>query len=212
VPGQLVVVHNGVRAVPAWSQAVPAKARPRIVSVARFEAPKDHATLLRALARLDALDWELDLVGDGLLETRTRALAARLGIAARVHFLGYQPDVAACLGRAQLFVLSSRSEAYPRSVLEAMSAGLPVVATNVGGLGEALNNGESGILVPRDDVAALSAVLRRLIEDPLLRQRLGVAARLTYESRHRLECMIERTAVIYESAVSGNVTNRTVVE
>lgn len=209
-PGQCVVVRNGVGAVPARLHAAPAALPPRIVSVARFEAPKDHATLLRALARLSALDWQLDLVGDGPLEARSRALALHLGIGSRVHFLGYRQDVADCLSRAQIFVLSSRSEAYPRSVLEAMRAGLPVVATDVGGTAEAVESGENGVLVPPGSAVALSAALADLLENPLRRQRMGAAAHLSYELRHRLESMVESTARVYENALRDDAAARAV--
>ena len=197
-PEQLHVVHNGVRDVPEALRASPAVSPPRIVSVARFEAPKDQATLLAALARLGDLNWELDLVGDGPAETASRALAKRLGFAGRVRFLGYQPDVAAILARAQIFALASRSEAFPRSVLEAMRAGLPVVASDAGGVSEAVENGTTGALVPRSNAQSFSEALRRLILDPAARQRQGAAARARYESNFRLEYMIEKTAALYE--------------
>lgn len=199
-PGQVRVIYNGVRDVPPEMRAAPGSCPVRLVSVARFEAPKDHATLLRALGGLSALDWELDLVGDGPLQAATRALTADLGLAGRVRFLGYQADAAPVLARAQLFVLSSRSEAFPRSVLEAMRAGLPVVASRVGGLAEAVDNERNGVLVPRDDIGGLSAALRGLIGDVHRRQRLGASARLTYEARFRLERMVEETFALYGTA------------
>jgi glycosyltransferase involved in cell wall biosynthesis len=201
-PGRLVVVPNGVREIPAELRANPGMAPAHIVSVARFEAPKDHATLLRALALLSDLDWELELVGDGPLLPACRALAAYLGIAGRVRFSGYSPDVAAVLARAQIFALSSLSEALPRSVLEAMRAGLPVVASDVGGLSELVDNGGNGALIPPGDAGALSAALAGLISDAPRRLQLGMAARLTYEARFRLEYMIEKTAAIYQMALT----------
>jgi glycosyltransferase involved in cell wall biosynthesis len=202
-PERLHVVHNGVRDVPQALHASPALSPPRIVSVARFEPPKDQATLLNALARLGDLDWNLDLVGDGPAEAANRALATRLGVAGRVHFLGYQPDVAAILARAQIFALSSRSEAFPRSVLEAMRAGLPVVATAAGGVAEAVENGINGALVPLGDAPALAEALRRLILDPAARQLQGAAARARYQLQFRLEYMIEKTAALYESVLES---------
>ncbi len=176
--------------------------------MARFEPPKDHATLLAALARLRALDWTVDLVGDGPLEPSCRELAGRLGIGDRVQFLGYQADAAPVLARSGLFVLSSRSEAFPRSVLEAMRAGLPVVASAVGGLAEVVDNGINGALVSRDDTVALSAAIGELLENPVRRERWGKAARLTYESRFGLERMVERTVAVYDSVWSGDASRR----
>src|ERR1035441_4818426 len=90
------------------------------LSIARFASPKDHRPLLAALAALRAQPWELDLVGAGPLEMEMRDLARTLGLGRRVRFLGYVADPAPVLAGAQLFVLSSRSEAFPRSVLEAL--------------------------------------------------------------------------------------------
>jgi glycosyltransferase involved in cell wall biosynthesis len=116
---KLLVVPNGVREILEELRAQPGTSPPRtvIVSVARFEAPKDHATLLRALALVRRLDWELELVGDGPLLPACRALAGRLEIAGRVRFQGYSPDVAAVLARAQIFrlVFPLRSPAPQRA-------------------------------------------------------------------------------------------------
>ena len=198
-PDRLQVVYNGVHDIPAEFIANPATAPVRIVSVARFEAPKDHRTLLRALATIPTREWQLDLVGDGPLLPQTRALANELGIAAKVHFLGYQPDPARTLARAGIFALSSRSEGFPRSILEAMRAGLPVVATPVGGIPEAVRDGVNGLLAT---TAGLAAALTKLIDNPELRAQLGAEARRTYETRFRFTRMAEETADIYRSLLS----------
>lgn len=194
----LEVIPNGVRDVAPELRAALGKQPVRICSVARFEAPKDHAALLEALARMQAADWELDLVGDGPLEAAARAQAARLGIAARVRFFGYLPDPAPALAAAQVFALASRSESFPRSILEAMRAGLPVVASAVGGVGEAVSHGTTGLLAAPCDPAALAAALTALVGDAGLRARMGAAGRAVYENRFRLETMVNRTASLYE--------------
>ena len=197
----LHVVLNGVRDVAPELRAAPGAAPVRLISVTRMEAPKDHATLIDALGRLGDLDWRLDLVGDGPLEASIRARCQAAGLGGRVDFLGYRAEPAVMLARAQVFVLSSRSEAFPRSVLEAMRAGLAVVASEVGGTAEALDNGRNGILVPRGDAQALAKALGGLIRDADRRRRLGTAARLDYEARFRLDPMVERTAGIYDSVL-----------
>jgi glycosyltransferase involved in cell wall biosynthesis len=204
-PEKLRVVYNGVADVPEALRANPAPAPARVVSVARFEPPKDHATLLAAMARLGDLPWELDLVGEGPLEASVRALASELGIAGRVHFRGYDSDPAAAFASAQLFVLSSRSEGFPRSILEAMRAGLPVAASRVGGVGEAVANGENGFLAEAGDVEGLAAAIRRLVEDVSVRQRLGRAARLAYEEKFALERTVEQTADVYRTVLGGRL-------
>jgi glycosyltransferase involved in cell wall biosynthesis len=202
-PEILFVVHNGVRDIAPSLRAGPGRSPVRICSVARLEAPKDHATLLQALAGLRSESWELDLVGDGPLESSLRGQAAALGIAGRVRFLGYQPDPASVLAGAQLFVLSSRSEAFPRSVLEAMRAGLPVVASAVGGVAEAVIDGVTGLLVPPGSPEALAAAIGELTRSAVRRQQLGAAARQTFEERFRVECMVEKTEAIYATVLAG---------
>ena len=205
---KLHVVHNAVLDVPVELRADPAPAPVRICSIARFEPPKDHATLLRALAELRSQPWALDLIGDGPLEAKTRSLAGELGLGGRVRFLGYQADPARILARAQVFVLSSRSEGFPRSVLEAMRAGLPVVASDVGGVGEAVANEVNGLLVPSGDPKVLSAALGRLFADVTLRRRMGAAARGTFETCFRWESMVDSTAAIYATVLDRTAQKR----
>jgi glycosyltransferase involved in cell wall biosynthesis len=194
---QLHVVHNGVHDIPAGLRAQAGEAPPRIVTVARLEAPKDPVTLLRALDIIRSQPWELDLVGDGPLEPELRKLAAGMGIADRVRFLGYVRDPAEVLVRAQLFVLSSCSEGFPRSVLEAMRAGLPVVASAVGGIPEAITDGIEGLLIPRGDPSALAAALSGLLASGERRRQMGLRARQTYEERFRFERMAGETEAVY---------------
>lgn len=194
---KLLVVHNGVGDIAPELRARPAQAPVRICSVARFASPKDHRTLLTALAALRSQPWELDLVGDGPLEAEMRHLASELGLAGRVRFLGYVADPAPVLAGAQLFVLSSRSEAFPRSVLEALRAGLPVVASAVGGVSEAVTDGANGLLVAAGNPVPLAAALETLLGDAGLRETMGAAARASYERRFRLEYMVDSTAAIY---------------
>ena len=212
-PARFTCIHNGVPDLPvptapaAPAPAAPAPAEssggpPRLVMVARFAPPKEHGQLLEALASLRDLDWRLDLVGDGPLQDPARARAAELGLAGRVDFLGARDDVAALLARADLFVLASRWEGLPRSVIEAMRAGLAVVASDVGGIHEEVVDGETGLLVPRGDVAALAQRLRRLLVDADLRRRMGAAGRRRYEAMFRFEAMLERTLEVYERVLA----------
>jgi len=196
---KLHVIYNGVRDIPETWRAEPGANPVRMVSVARLEAPKDFRTLLKALAALRSLDWELELIGDGPLEREVREVAARGGIAERVRLLGYQAEPAIALARAQIFVLSSRSEGFPRSILEAMRAGLAVVASNVGGVSEAVAEGATGLLVPAGNAEALSGALRKLIGDAAERKRMGHAARLTYEGRFGFERMFRKTVALYDA-------------
>lgn len=197
--GRVRVIYNGVHDVEQALQADAAASPVRIVSVARFEPPKDHATLLEALAGLREEKWELVLVGDGPQQGRIQRTAARLGIEDRVAFLGYVPDPAPVLSQAQLFVLATRSEAFPRSILEAMRAGLPVVASAVGGVPEAVAEGVSGLLVRPSDASALRIAIASLLRDADLRMTMGRQGRCMYEKRFRFERMADETADLYDT-------------
>jgi len=198
---KLVTVHNGMPDVDPTLRACPEAEPVRIVMVARFEPQKDHTTLLCALVGLKDLAWELELIGDGPLLERVRAETGRLGLLERVCFLGARKDVAERLAKAQIFVLSSNWEGFPRSILEAMRAGLPVVASDVGGVREAVMEGETGFLVPRGDVGALRARLRQLIMNASLRVKMGQAGRKRFEEQFTFEHMFKKTLEVYEDVL-----------
>ena len=201
-PERVVAVPNGIR--PAPEAAEPGRGSPvRIACVARLDAQKDHATLLDALAGLPERDWTLELLGDGPLAGELAARAQRLGIAGRVAFRGLRDDVRERLAAAQLFALPSCWEGLPLSVLEAMSAGLPVLASDVGGTSEAVRDGETGYLLARGDVDGWRARLAALLDTPEQRARLGAAGRARYAAHFTLERMAEETAGVYAAALEA---------
>ncbi len=159
---------------------------PRIVTVGRLAAPKDPVTLVRALAALHDVPFSAQIVGDGperpVVESEIRAA----GLEPAVELTGERHDVPQLLAQADVFVLSSRSEGAPISVLEAMAAGLPVVASAVGGVPEIVDDGTTGVLVPPGDPAALAAAIEPLLADATLRDRLGDAGRARVRERFDL--------------------------
>jgi glycosyltransferase involved in cell wall biosynthesis len=167
--------------------------------VARFQEQKDHALLLTALSGLRDRPWQLELIGDGPLQPAVEEQARRLGLDRQVQFLGVRRDVAERLARSQLFVLATRWEGFPYTTLEAMRAGLPVIASDVGGVREAVAHGETGFLVPRGDVEALRRRLSELLAAPELRRRLGAAGRRSFETTFTFERMIDKTAAVYQA-------------
>jgi glycosyltransferase involved in cell wall biosynthesis len=171
--------------------------------VARYGAQKDHPTLLRALASLQRHPWELDLIGDGPLMGDTEALARELGLAGRVHFLGQRNDVDRRLASAQISLLITNWEGFPLSILEAMRAGLPVVASDVGGVAESVRDGESGFLVARGDVAQLRDRIERLLADPHLRRRLGASGRERFVRDFTLDVSVAKTLAVYRDTLAG---------
>jgi glycosyltransferase involved in cell wall biosynthesis len=200
---RVVTVHNGMPDVSASLRADPGQTPARLVMVARFEAQKDHATLLRALGELLAHPWELDLIGDGPLRGEMEALAGRLGIRERVRFLGQRTDVDRLLAQSQVSLLVSNWEGFPLSILEAMRAGLPVVASSVGGVDEAVRDGETGFLVPRGDVGLLRDRIERLLVSPALRLSLGAQGRTRYEQYFTLQQLVDNTLAVYHDVLAG---------
>jgi glycosyltransferase involved in cell wall biosynthesis len=173
--GQTVVIHNAVD-VTAFPEFRPGPGPPRVISVGRFAFPKDFESLASAFARLSA-DYRAVLAGDGPDLPQMRAALDQHGLLSRVELLGARRDVHDLLATSDVFVLSSRSEGFPVSILEAMAAGLPVVASDVGGVAEAVVHGETGLLVPAGDAAALAGALERLLADAALRSRFGERGR-----------------------------------
>jgi glycosyltransferase involved in cell wall biosynthesis len=148
-------------------------------TVGRLSPVKRQDLLIRAFARSLASvpDAHLLVVGDGPLMGELRDLAASLGIEDRVHFVGYQAEPETLLGAMDLFALTSRSEGMPLVVLEAWAAGLPVIASRVGGLPEMLGDGQAGVLFESGDEAALAAALCELLAAPGALERMGQAGR-----------------------------------
>lgn len=203
---KLVTVYNGMADIASNLRARPGHAPVRLVMVARFGAQKDHPTLLRALAGLLDQPWEIDLIGDGELMSQTQALAAELGLANRLHFLGQRRDVDELLARAQASILATNWEGFPLSILEAMRAGLPVIATEVAGIGESVQDGETGYLVPRGDVEVLRDRIRRLLADATLRTRLGANGRSRFEQHFTLPLFVQNTLAVYQDVVGQRTT------
>ncbi|MHB9143915.1 MAG: glycosyltransferase [Symbiobacteriia bacterium] len=173
-----------------------------IGSVGRLEPEKGHAHLLEAFSLL-ATEYphlHLHLVGDGVELPRLQALARDRGIVDRVVFFGYQSDVTACLQDFDLFALPSLREGMPLALLEAMSSGLPVVATRVGGVPEAL--GEAGILVKPGDDQALAAALRAMIDDPERRRSAAAASRARALS-YSCEGMAQGYLAVYRETMAS---------
>ncbi|MFQ3621633.1 MAG: glycosyltransferase family 4 protein [Spirochaetales bacterium] len=169
----------------------------RLIMVARLQAQKDHPTLFRALSSLKDLEWQLELVGDGPDSNTLQTLAGELGISERVHFAGQRLDVPQRLREADIFVLATHWEGFPRSILEAMRAGLPVIATDVGGCRESVVEGKTGFLVPKEDPEALRERLKTLILNGELRVAMGREGRRRFEENFTFENMYICTLAVY---------------
>jgi N-acetyl-alpha-D-glucosaminyl L-malate synthase BshA len=175
-----------------------------IAHIARFHPVKDQATLLRAFARIAVVRDGVDLlmVGDGPLRPSLEELARSLGVASRVRFLGVRTDVPDILGCADVFALTSLSEAASLTLLEAMASAVPVVVTAVGGNPEIVRHGIDGLLVPRGDEPAIASAILQILADPSMAEAMGREAAARASSHYRLEQTIERYHDLYSRLVA----------
>jgi sugar transferase (PEP-CTERM/EpsH1 system associated) len=150
-----------------------------LIQVARLDYLKDHGTAVRTLEQVvrQRPEARLVLVGDGPERDKIARLVGERGLVGHVRFLGQRGDVARLLRAADVFLLTSTSEGIPVTVLEALAAGLPVVATNVGGMREIVEEGRTGLLAPAGDDAALAQHVLLLADQPALRTALGERGR-----------------------------------
>ena len=170
-----------------------------IGTVGRLVPVKDQATLLAAFAAVrEAFPGvTLVLVGDGPERSALECQAHALGIRPHVRFLGERTDVAELVHLFDVFVLSSVSEGMPLTVLEAMAAGRPVVATNVGGLPEVVEHGATGLLVPAGDPRAMAEAIAKLLREPGVRARMGEAGRQRARSLFDVQHMVQAYETAY---------------
>ncbi len=188
--------REAIRAAMGWPEEACVFLMP-----ARMSPEKGHDVLLEALARAEApRDGVLFfLAGDGpLLEAHRRAVR-RAGLQDRVRFGGFRRDLPALYKAADVFLMCSRYESLPLSIREGMTASLPVLATDVGGIGEAVDHGDSGLLVPPEDPAALAEALAALARDADLRRRLGARGRRIIDERFHYEAWIRDTADLFDT-------------
>ena len=190
IPARRVgVVYNGIDLAPHVRPAADRASVRRemqvsdddcvLIQVARLVPIKDHLTALRAvkLAAAHLPRLRLVVVGEGPEEAALRAFIAENGLAEQVRLLGLRSDVARLLPAADMFLLTSSNEGIPLTVIEAMAAGLPVVSTDVGGVAEVVKAGQTGLLAPAGDPAAIARHILQLAADAELRKRLGNAGR-----------------------------------
>ena len=205
-PAKIRLVYNGMPDIDPDQRARPGSVPVRIVTIARLCEQKDYATLLGALARLQDLGWHLDQIGDGPMRGHIIELARALGLSKRISFLGLRENVAPLLARAQIYLLSSNWEGFPRSILEAMRAGLPVVASDVGGVREAVVDGATGFIVRRSDMRGLADRLRRLIKSASMRAAMGASGRERFERLFTFDRMLDETYSVYREVVDSKAT------
>jgi glycosyltransferase involved in cell wall biosynthesis len=153
------------------------------------------------MAMLKDSAWVLELIGDGPLTESVKNQVRHHGLEDRVVFSGLCKDVPLRLARSDIFVLASEWEGLPLSILEAMRANLPVVASDVGGVAESVDDGKTGFLVPKGNRDVFADCLGRLLGDDQLRKRMGLEGRGLYEREFSFELMYQRTLEVYRGVL-----------
>jgi L-malate glycosyltransferase len=200
---KITVIPNGLD-LAAFSTAPSRLPRRRIVMVANLRPGKGHRTLIDAATTILAHvpDARFDIVGGGTERDRLMAYAGERGVADAFTFHGHCEDVPARIAAGDIAVLPSLSEAFPNAVLEAMAAGVPVVASAVGGILEVVEDERTGLLVPPGDATALARALERLLQDDRLGTQLAKAGRQTVELRYSFERMIASLDELYTTELA----------
>lgn len=198
-PDRVSTVYNGMPDLPVAPNRKPKNNEAcRIIMVARFCSQKDHALLIRALSNLTDPPWHLTFVGGGD-SSNIATLISKLGLSSRIDILGERHDVDALLLQSDIFVLASNWEGLPRSIIEAMRSSIPVIASNVGGVSELVEQGVSGFLVPRGDAPSLTKALQQLIGNRALCEQMGNAGRLRFSNHFTFNAMLAKTVGIYQT-------------
>lgn len=199
-PGRNLFIYNGVRET--GLRACAESGLPVIAMVARFAYPKQQTLLIRAFSRV-AGNARLWLIGDGPALHSAQAEARRSSAAQKITFWGDRDDVPELLARSQVGALISAHEGFGLSLIEAMSVGLPVLASDCGGMSEIVRPGRSGLLVPPHDEVALTKALDELIANPLRRKRMGERGLADYHARFTADDMVQQTFRVYESVLGA---------
>jgi glycosyltransferase involved in cell wall biosynthesis len=176
---------------------------PRLFSAGRIVHQKGLDLGLQALSQLIDLDWEWHIAGDGPQLDMLKSRVQDLGLTDRVTFLGWQSreGLTEWYHRSNVFLFPSRHEGMPNAVLEAMSSGLPVVATRIAGSEELVLDGETGFLVPSENVDELREALRKILMNPELRKNMGAASRVRVEQNYTWKKVAEAYQTALEQAV-----------
>lgn len=208
-PERVTVILNALAApcapvgAPAAVVAGPAT-RPRVGVVARLQPEKGVEYFLEAAARVapHRPDVQFVVVGDGPLRHALPARARALGISAQVHFLGFCLDAPTLIGALDLLVVPSLSEGTPLVILEAMAAGVPVVARAVGGIPAQVRHEREGLLVPSGDPEALAQAILRVLQAPVWARQLGDAGRQRVAAQFSQATMLQQLEAVYQAALA----------
>jgi len=202
-PDQYTTVYSGID-LDAFRDAAPASdvtgEGVRVVMVGRLADGKGFEDLLAAVDRLNRDGLSVYLVGDGPLRKKLQQEVTQRGLSESVHLLGHRDDIPAILAACDVFILPSYREGTPRVITEAMASGLPVIATEIAGIPEQIEDGTNGILIQPGDVTALVSGLERLAESSELREQFGTASQERVE-RFSVATMLSDIDTVYRESL-----------
>lgn len=177
---------------------------PTLVHISSFRAIKRPEIVVETFARVvKQTPARLLMIGDGPERAAVEAAIARLGLQSIARIVGHRPNVESLLRRCSVFLLPSRSESFGLAALEALACGVPVVASNVGGLPEVIRHGKTGFLVDPDDLDAMAARVTRLLRDPAALRQMAIAARADALARFCPEPLVDRYEALYQRLSRG---------
>lgn len=213
-PERVVTILNGIRPLPienrsrleVRNEAGMDVGVPVLISVGRLVYAKAHEIIIESLPTVlkEFQNAKVEICGDGVLRADLQAQIERLGLSNSVKLAGQSDDVARHLANADVFILSSRSEGLPIALLEAMSAGLPCVATKVEGVDEVLMEGEHGLFVPVENAPALGQAILQLLRAPETRARMGAAARQHVSKFYTVDRMCQQYLELMLNCLNEN--------
>lgn len=195
-----ITIHNGVREQKNRNIVKNSTNVLKIIMVARFSPPKDYEMLIKSLMNVKG-DFEAYFVGGGELLPSMQMLAANCNMDSKIKFLGERNDVDQLLSNSDIFVLTSNYEGLPISIIEAMSKSLPVIATNVGGVNELVDEGKTGYLIRRKDINGLTKKLQLLIDDENKRNEMGIEGYQKFKQEFTLATMLNHTFNVYNDVL-----------
>ena len=202
-PEIVETIHNGVPDIKIPNYIKNFDPTVKLIMVARFEDPKDQYFLIQALCKLPLqLNWKIDFLGEGPNLQKCKNLVNKNNLGNKVIFHGQSIKVKEFLNDADIFILISNYEGFPLTILEAMSVGLPIIASDVGGVKESVQS-TNGYLIPRGDLNTLVESLKDLIVDKNLRQQIGQGSRELYENLFSFNIMLKKTLNVYNTVLKN---------
>lgn len=203
---RIVTVHNGIVDKTFNNNIIREYSLPlKLVSVARFSHPKNNMQLIRAVEQINKLysgSLQLNMVGDGPLLSEAQAYVTSYKLKNDVHFLGSRTDVDDILNQNDIFCLISNYEGLPISIIEAMRAGIPIIASDVGGVNELVQDGVNGFLIPRGNTSELVDKLKYILEHKKLIKSMGEASRKIYEEEYTAYRMNQKILSVYNEVIA----------